>query len=377
SYFPSAPDHQLAALVNNEVVSFNPGTIILREKERHPELWLVLTGSVEGIQTDQQIYSVITAGGILGERSGLHNIPATMTLRATTFVQALRMPQRTCLGFVKKYDFYDQLERLHDGRNFLQETALFGEVIPYPKQNELVQAMNRRVYQAGETVEMENRCLGLIRSGQLEEFIGDELFATLQPRDYFGEEDAVFDIPPIYGLRAMVETEVVEISGHLLRDLPIVRWKLFEAIEKKRRRILHAHPYGLSVWNWRDEFAVGVRRMDNQHIRLFALGGVILRAADQGKSPEELSEALQHLLNYSVQHFQEEEILIRKHGFSGFREHRKRHRELLVEMEAFSNSMCGGQERSGFKLFFENWLVQHILMDDRQYGKFLNERGVY
>ncbi|MBF0296106.1 MAG: bacteriohemerythrin [Magnetococcales bacterium] len=386
SYFPSAPDHQLAALANNAISEFNPGTIILRERERHAEMWLVLTGTVEGIQTDQNLYIVVTAGGILGEMSCLHGTPATLTFRATTFVQALRMPHRTTLGFVKKYDFYAQLERMHEGRAFLQETALFGEVIPYPKQNELAQAMQRRTYLPGESVEMENRMLGLIRSGLLEEVFGDDVFARLGPRDFYGEEDAVFDIPPFHTLRVLETTEVEEIPGHLLRDLPIVRWKLYETIEKRRRRILQSNPYGLSTWNWRDEFAVGVRRVDNQHIRLFALGGAVLRAIDQGADVrqetdrERIGAALQNLMNYTVTHFQDEEILIRKHGFPGYREHRKRHRELLLEMEEISRQVNAGQacmEIQGFSHFFENWLVSHILIDDRQFGKVLNESGIY
>ncbi|MBF0428442.1 MAG: bacteriohemerythrin [Magnetococcales bacterium] len=380
SYFPSAPDHQLAGLVNNEVVSFNPGTIILREKERHPELWLVLTGSVEGIRADLNLYTIITAGGMLGEMSALHNTVATMTLRATTFVQALRIPQRVCLGFVKKNNYYDQMVRLYEGRSFLQGTTLFGEVIPYPKQNELAQVMTTRSYQAGEVVDLENHNLGIIRHGALEEFIGHEVFATLGARECFGEEEAVFDIPPIYGLRAVEDTEVCEIPGHLLRDIPIVRWKLFEAIEKRRRRILHANPFGLFSWHWRDEYSIGVRRIDHQHIRLFELGGLVLQAVNQGLDRKAVHHALHKLMDYAVLHFREEEILIRKCGFVGYKEHRKRHRELLLEMEGITSRVLGGhgdQEMQGFSSFFERWLVEHILIEDSQYGKFLNNSGVY
>ncbi|MEO5334010.1 MAG: cyclic nucleotide-binding domain-containing protein [Magnetococcus sp. YQC-5] len=239
SYFPTAPDHQLAGLVNNDVVSFNPGTIILRENEKHLELWLVLTGSVEGIQAEQNIYSIISSGGILGEMSGLYNVPATMTSRATTFVSALRIPKSIYLGFIKKNNYQEQMERLYEGRNFLQSTALFGEAIPYLKQNELSQNMRRHTYQPGEIVDLHKQSLGLIRSGSMNEIMGDEVLDTLGPRDFYGEEASVFDSTAIYGLRAVVATEVYEIPGACVRDIPIVRWKLFESSEKKRKRILH------------------------------------------------------------------------------------------------------------------------------------------
>lgn len=380
SYFPTAPDHQLASLVNNEVVSFNPGTIILREGEKHDEWWLVLTGSVEGIRTEQNIYSVITAGGILGEMSGLQHTSATVTLRATTFVTALRIPRRVCVGFVRKNNFYAQLDRLYAGRTFLQETSLFGEVIPYPKQNEIVQGMQKRSYQVGECIEIENRAVGLIVTGALVECIGDEVYETLGPRDFYGEEEAVFDVPPIYGLRAVEVTEVYEIPGHLLRDVPIVRWKLFEAMEKRRRRLLHAKPVGLSMWHWREEFTVGVRRIDHQHIRLFELGGNVLSAIQKGLDGEVVASVLKVLLDYAVIHFREEEALIRKSAFAGNKEHRKCHRDLLMEMEAMLQrvqSGQGGQEMQGFVGFFERWLVNHILTEDRQYGKFLHDSGLY
>ncbi|MBF0182285.1 MAG: cyclic nucleotide-binding domain-containing protein [Magnetococcales bacterium] len=380
SYFAQVPEHLLFPLLNNPVVSFNPGTIILRDRETHSEIWLILTGSVEGIKVPQSHHCVITAGGLVGEISGLHNAPSTMTYRATSFVQALCIPHRIYLDFVKKNHDLEEFKQLHDRRMFLQGIAIFSEEIPAARLNALARALTSRDCAPGETVNLDWKVLRLVRSGSLEECIGDETFLAIGSGEVFGEDEALFDIPAMFGLRAVEATELFEIPGEMLRDIPIVRWKLFEQMEKRRKRLLHAHPLGLATWNWGEECVTGVRRFDRQHMRLFELGGLVIRAVERGEGGEAIARRVRDLLDSAVIHFREEEMIMRKYGVPEFKEHGKRHRELLVSMDGIARKIESGEEnpdRASFAALFTNWLVTHIMVEDRKYGRFLNEVGVY
>ncbi len=52
---------------------------------------------------------------------------------------------------------------------------------------------------------------------------------AIEAREFFGEEEAVFDTPGLFRVRAAEDTEALQIPGDLVKDIPIVRWKLFES----------------------------------------------------------------------------------------------------------------------------------------------------
>ena len=47
SYFPSAPISQLRILLNNQMVNFNPESILLKSGVINEDIYLILTGNVE------------------------------------------------------------------------------------------------------------------------------------------------------------------------------------------------------------------------------------------------------------------------------------------------------------------------------------------
>ena len=236
AYFASAPRDQLRYLLNNEVVTFNPGTIIIREGEKNRDIYLLLTGIVESIQSRMELAITLSAGSMVGEISSLYRTPSVMTHRAASFVRALRLPGRLYLGFVKKNNFYERIERLHEGRSFLEQTCLFGEAIPYVTQNAIADAMSLHRLQPGEVLRADgDPALNIIKSGRLERIVGGDVFDSLGERDFFGEEAAVFHRTTAYDIRALEPTVFYRIPSEFLLDIPVVRWKLFEGFERRQR----------------------------------------------------------------------------------------------------------------------------------------------
>ncbi len=234
SYFPSAPKHHIRTLLNNELVTFNPESILLKDGALNEEIFLVLTGNVERIQTEVGIHCILSAGALLGEIPALDRVPLSGTYRAANFVQALRLPLYLYEEFVQRNKLYDEVKQLQYNREFLQTTWLFGEVVSYPSQNRLAQAVQFRHYEKGEVFPREILPgIFMVKSGKLERHSSEGVVDTLTGGHFFGEECVLFKMSSLYEIRVTEPTDIYQIPGHLLLGIPVVRWKLFETFQKR------------------------------------------------------------------------------------------------------------------------------------------------
>jgi len=79
--------------------------------------------------------------------------------------------------------------------------------------------------------------LYIIKSGRLEIYTGEEVLETLYEGDFFGEKRFLYKMPDLFKIRVAVPVEICKISGSELLNIPVVRWKLFETIKKRRKHI--------------------------------------------------------------------------------------------------------------------------------------------
>ncbi|MBF0286197.1 MAG: cyclic nucleotide-binding domain-containing protein [SAR324 cluster bacterium] len=238
SYFPSVPRHQLHILLNNHLVSFNAGSILLKRGERINDIYLILGGNVEMIQADAGIESLLSAGSLVSESCEFTGSPSTCTYRAASFVQALQLPSSLYFEFAKQNKVYTELARLQKNRAFLQSSWLFGDEISDPVQNRILQTIKSEKYSKGHVFPKE--CYSnfyLIKKGKLESYIDDDLFETLTKTNFFGEENILFKIPCLFTVKVASSAEVYQIPDEALRNIPIARWKMLETFQKRMRKL--------------------------------------------------------------------------------------------------------------------------------------------
>lgn len=236
AYFPAVPSHALAKLLNNTIVSYNPGTIILRNGEVNRDILLLLTGTVEMINEDDGVYNLLSAGGLIGEYSGLHGFKTNATYRSISYIQTLILPAASYTQFVKENRMYRQIERLYENREFLQKTWLFGESISSPIQGRIAERMElANYYQSGVALTgiIANH-LAIIKSGTLSRTLDGVGCESLQAGDFFGEESAFFGAAQRSELVVVEPVSLYTIPADLLREIPVVLWKLLEVYQRRR-----------------------------------------------------------------------------------------------------------------------------------------------
>ena len=128
---------------------------------------------------------------------------------------------------------------------------------------------------------------------------------------------------------------------------------------------------------WSEEYELGNDFVDSQHKRLFELVGNIGQSCLDGGDLNTISETLDFLLQYTAQHFSDEEALQIKYNFPEYEYHKKLHEEFEA---AVSEKVSEFKEKGSTKDLIDTvnelviaWLVNHILKEDMKIGAYLKD----
>jgi hemerythrin len=130
---------------------------------------------------------------------------------------------------------------------------------------------------------------------------------------------------------------------------------------------------------WSHACVVGVKAMDDQHgILMDTLNELHLQLV-RGTGHDKLHEHIERLVEFTGLHFGCEESLLERYGFPGLEEHRAAHQRLMSEIRHAADRVEHGRESEFQRLlsFLSSSYLQHIEALDRQYGAWLNARGIY
>jgi len=128
---------------------------------------------------------------------------------------------------------------------------------------------------------------------------------------------------------------------------------------------------------WSEAYSVGVRELDEQHIRFFEIIHSLEDAdfAADGGAPKRI---LFDLGEYAATHFQTEEKYFGRFGYSAAEAHVREHREFEEKIAAFRKTYRTQKTFNAgvIREFVKNWLIRHILISDRKYTACFHEHGL-
>ncbi len=379
AHFPHMNQETLTRLVaDNQVISYCPGEEVMAEGQSVVYIHLLLSGSVATRQVHGESRSVLSAGAMIGELSGLFGSTAGESCRAVGYVRTLAIPADEYGQVVRALGLSAEITRLVENRDFLQRTWLFGEVMSSRTLNQIARDLTFRHFAPGEAVDIGPEAVGLLIRGRIDRVLGDHTVENLGPGDFFGEELAIFWTPSMFRLKACDHAEVFLAPAGLLAEIPSIRWKLFEASGKRMSAIFESRHAGRALLRWHEEYRVNVLRLDIQHRRLFEQANAILDAADGKATNAEMVSLIESMGEYARYHFGDEEAMLLRHGFPEVEGHRARHDGLLHQLDALSHRVAERGVLSEDELlpFLQEWLISHIMNEDRRYTAFLNAHGV-
>lgn len=127
----------------------------------------------------------------------------------------------------------------------------------------------------------------------------------------------------------------------------------------------------MSYIEWSPKLETGISVIDSQHRVLIGMLNQI-QAASTEKNIEMRSLVvklnLQHLVEYTVYHFETEEKMLEECNFPGLVAHKKEHADLRVRVIDFVEQYNRGEEVMAVLLsFLKGWLQGHIQGTDMAY----------
>ncbi|MBI1752368.1 MAG: hemerythrin family protein [Acidobacteria bacterium] len=134
----------------------------------------------------------------------------------------------------------------------------------------------------------------------------------------------------------------------------------------------------MAYMHWRIELEVGHGQIDNEHRSLVDVLNRLHAAMKQGKGKDEIERVLVFLKDYTVGHFKAEEALMMTHGYPGAQAHMAIHADLVKQVKDLIEGFQSGKTllTASMLAFLEEWLVKHIMGEDKAFGAFLKSKGV-
>ncbi len=235
NHFPSTPKYSIEMLLNNEIITFNPNSIILREDEFVQYIYLILTGTIESIYCDENIHNILSSGTIIGELAGMTESISEITYRTFGYVNALKIPIKQYLNFIKYNNLYAHIKQIQEKLYFLNKTPLFGEFISSKKLEKIANNMELFKIDTIDNELLTDKKIYIIDSGKIQKFKDGKLYKTLGAGDYINETMLLFGKPS--QSKYQIEGKLVymySIDVDIFNYIPIIFWKLYQEINAKK-----------------------------------------------------------------------------------------------------------------------------------------------
>lgn len=135
----------------------------------------------------------------------------------------------------------------------------------------------------------------------------------------------------------------------------------------------------MGLINCNSLLSVGVKQFDAEHCQLVGITNQLHDAIKAGSGAQAVQATLQQLSEFAVRHFHAEEELLEEHGFPHLAEHQKAHQAILDNLLKFNTDCQDTIQPLQHNLmqFLLDWLISHTKTVDKQYGPFLNSKGIF
>lgn len=131
---------------------------------------------------------------------------------------------------------------------------------------------------------------------------------------------------------------------------------------------------------WSDQLSVGVAVFDEEHKNLIRMINELHDSIAAGIDDSDLRRVADHLVEHAMMHFRHEEMYFCEAAYPAAEEHAALHENFKQRVFAYRERI--GREdtvvlAAELMVFLRDWLADHVLIEDKKYGVYLNTAGIY
>lgn len=128
-------------------------------------------------------------------------------------------------------------------------------------------------------------------------------------------------------------------------------------------------------FSWNQDFEIKIEEIDNEHKSIIKKYEVLYELMKEGKGHDYYQELLSFLNNYVHTHFDHEQEMHEASNYELKEEHKMIHEEFKASVlnifEDNKDKLVTDKDLISINLFIKNWLIHHILIEDRKFGDFI------
>lgn len=127
----------------------------------------------------------------------------------------------------------------------------------------------------------------------------------------------------------------------------------------------------MAFYEWNPNLDIHVKEMNDEHKALIDLMNLLHDEAKSGLAKPQLQETFQELMDYTRQHFSDEEEYMYSINYPGLATHKLMHARFLNQLHGYFEAFRSGNGTIGAEVFdfFKTWLSAHIGGIDIQYAQ--------
>ena len=133
------------------------------------------------------------------------------------------------------------------------------------------------------------------------------------------------------------------------------------------------------AFNWNENLATGNTLIDTQHKQLFNAINELLNACKSNHGQASIDSTMQFLIDYTHEHFGEEEKLQQKYHYPDYQNHKKIHDSFKLSIEELAKNLKteGPTALLLTKITSStgDWLINHIHLQDKKVAAHIHEKS--
>ena len=138
----------------------------------------------------------------------------------------------------------------------------------------------------------------------------------------------------------------------------------------------------MTFFCWDENFTTDIQEFDEHHKQLVHLFNdlyeKVFKCEDIDDERKLTQDTLNSLLDYMRYHFTAEEKLMENLDYPGYAEHKQQHDYYVDAVHKILVEHQEGRAALSFAVFtlLKDWIVTHILGEDKEYVQFFKEKGI-
>lgn len=134
----------------------------------------------------------------------------------------------------------------------------------------------------------------------------------------------------------------------------------------------------MALINWDNSLSVNVEEIDRQHKKLIGMINGLNDAMRSGRAKDVMGMIINDLNAYTTTHFKTEDDLFIRFGYPDTVNHRKEHASFVQKSTNIKDDFAKGKLALSIEVmdFLGKWWKDHIMVTDKGYSKFFNDKGL-